>query len=188
MKKLLNLLGTYPALTAQEKADQSLMMSFIAANPDALSRSNLAGHVTSSIIILNQAQDKILLGYHHIYQSWGWFGGHNDGDDDCYRVARKEAFEETALAGFIDLKNDVLALDVIYLKNHIKAQQYIPDHLHLNVTYGFIADEQASLKINPDEHEALRWFPLTSYLDYVREPRMKSIYEKIVKRMQERSN
>lgn len=183
MKELLNLIASYPASTPQEIADQRLMTAFIEAHPNATKRSNLAAHVTSSIVILNTTYDHVLMGYHQIYQSWGWFGGHNDGDEDCYRVALKEAQEETGLSAFVQASQEIVALDVIYVENHLKQGQYVPDHLHLNVSYGFIADDRASLKHNPHEHQGLRWFPLDTYLHSVKETRMKPIYEKIIARM-----
>jgi len=173
----------YIPLSEQEVMDQKLILDHIDTFDNALSRENLVAHVTSSVMILNQDKTKVLLGFHNIYQSWGWFGGHNDDDPDCLHVALKEAKEETGLESFIHIMEEPIAIDVIYVGNHIKKGTYVPDHLHLNVTYGLIADDTLPLRHNEDEHEGLKWFDLDDFLNHVTEPRMEPIYNKIISRM-----
>ena len=178
-----DIINEYQAEIEQEKKDLSLMKQFIAAHDDALLRSNLIGHFTSSVVILNTSKTKILMGYHNIYQSWGWFGGHNDGDPDCLKVAIKEAKEETGLKTFTLACQNPIGIDVIYVGNHIKHGEIVPDHLHLNVTYGLMADESEILIYNENEHQGIAWFDLNDYLDYVKEPRMIPVYKKMVQRI-----
>jgi 8-oxo-dGTP pyrophosphatase MutT (NUDIX family) len=171
------------AQTEQEKTDQKLILDHIHTFDNALSRENLIAHVTSSVMILNQDKTKVLFGFHQIYQSWGWFGGHNDGDPDCLHVALKEASEETGLQTFLKVMEDPISLDVVYVGNHIKKGKYIPDHLHLNVTYGLLAEDTLPLLHNEDEHLGLKWFDIKGYFNHVTEPRMIPIYKKIIDRM-----
>lgn len=179
----LKTIENYQAKTDQEKQDQMLMLQMIKRNPDILDRSSLSGHLTSSIFIMNARRSKVLLGFHNIYQSWGWFGGHHDGMDDCLEVALKEAREETGITFFEEIKDEPIALDVITVNNHIKNGQYIPDHLHLNVTFGLITSEKQIFTYNQKEHSGLKWFDVDDYLNHVKEERMKPIYQKIVDRM-----
>ena len=179
----ITLVKNYTPLNEQETTDKKLMLDFFKNHDDALERTNLIGHVTSSVFILNQNKTHVLFGYHNIYQSWGWFGGHNDGDEDCYNVAIKEAKEETGIESFTLSHKNPVALDVIFVQNHIKYGNYVPDHLHLNITYGLIVDDQTYLTYNEREHSGLKWIPLTHYLDEVKEERMKPIYQKIVSQM-----
>ena len=167
----------------QESTDQKLILDHIDTFDNALSRENLIAHVTSSVMILNQDKSKVLLGFHQIYQSWGWFGGHNDDDPNCLQVALKEATEETGLHTFIHVIKQPISLDVVYVGNHIKKGIYIPDHLHLNITYGLLADDTLPLIHNEDEHLGLQWFDLKDYLNHITEPRMVPIYKKIIDRM-----
>jgi isopentenyldiphosphate isomerase len=51
------------------------------------------------------------------------------------------------------------------------------------VTYGRIADEQEALNHNEEEHQDIAWFDINTFLDVVKEERMKPIYQKIVSRM-----
>lgn len=173
----------YISLLEQEIADQKLILDHINTFDNALSRENFIAHVTSSVMILNQDKTKVLLGFHQIYQSWGWFGGHNDDDSDCLHVALKEATEETGLQTFLEVMKDPISLDVVYVGNHIKKGKYISDHLHLNITYGLLADDRLPLLHNEDEHLGLKWFDLNDYLNHVTEPRMVPIYTKIISRM-----
>lgn len=173
----------YMPLNAQEVQDQHMMLQLLEGPFNIYDRKTLFAHVTSSTFIMNTSKTKVLLGFHNIYQSWGWFGGHNDLDEDCKHVALKEAHEETGLKNFTFYSEDVISIDTIYVENHIKKGMYVSDHLHLNVTYGLLADEHEPFLHNDSEHQALGWFDVDTFLDHVKEPRMKPIYQKIVARM-----
>jgi ADP-ribose pyrophosphatase YjhB (NUDIX family) len=122
--------------------------------------------------------DKVLFAYHNIYDSWAWVGGHNDGDADLLNVAIKETKEETGVEHVRAYSDDIFMLDIIHVTNHIKHGTYVPDHLHLNVTYLLIADEDDSLQVKHDENSGVRWFSIDDVLNYVKEERMKPLYEK----------
>jgi isopentenyldiphosphate isomerase len=74
-------------------------------------------------------------------------------------------------------------IDNIYVHNHIKHGAYVPDHIHLNVTYLLIADEQDTLTHKPDENQGVKWFDIEDVLNHVSEERMKIIYKKAFKYM-----
>ena len=168
----------YKPKTQQEAYDQKTILEFIKRNPDVLHRTNTVGHLTSSAIVVNETMDKVLFAYHKIYDAWGWVGGHNDGDSDCLSVAIKETKEETGLKNVKPYSEDIFMLDVIYVENHQKNGDYVPDHLHLNVTYLLIGNEKDPLEIKPDENLGVKWFELSHVLEAVDEPRMISIYQK----------
>ncbi|MFU8792887.1 MAG: NUDIX hydrolase [Acholeplasmataceae bacterium] len=168
----------YQPKNEQEAQDQKLILSFLKTHDDALERSNLFGHVTSSAFILNQSMDRIIFAYHKIYDSWAWVGGHADGNPDLLEVAIKEAKEETGLKAVTPFSKDIFTIDVIYVKNHIKYGHYVPDHLHLNATYLLIADDTQPLFHQEAEHLDVRWFDLDDVLNHVSETRMIPIYQK----------
>lgn len=171
-------LNVYQPINEQELVDQKLMIRFIENHDDYLERTNLYAHMTSSAFILNEKMDKIVFGYHLIYDSWSWIGGHADGESDLLKVALKETKEETGLSRIYPLYDDIFSIDVIYVANHIKNGHYVPDHLHLNVSYIIIADETEALTHNDHEHLGVSWFPLDDVLSNITENRMKSVYEK----------
>jgi len=168
----------YQPYNEQERVDQMLILDFIEKNPNHLFRENLTAHLTSSAIVVNQAKNKVLFAYHNIYDSWSWVGGHNDGDPDMLKVAIKEAKEETGIEDVQALSEDIFMIDVIYVENHQKNGQLVPDHLHLNVTYLLMADDRQSLSVKKDENQAVAWIPLDKVFDKISEPRMVPIYQK----------
>lgn len=178
MSDYIKTIKNYHPCNEQEARDKELILQAIKCFPNHLFRESLSAHMTSSAIVINESKTKVLFAYHNIYDSWGWLGGHNDGDTDFLKVAIKEAKEES---GIIDVKpysHDVFMLDVIYVSNHIKHGIYIPDHLHLNLTYLLIADENQTITFKKDENQAVAWFKLDEVFEKITEPRMVPIYQK----------
>lgn len=177
---LLKSLRHYTPVNEQESRDVDLFIQFLENNQDAFYRSNLAGHVTSSAIILNDDMTHMCMIHHKLYNSWGWVGGHNDGDSDCLYVSIKEAKEETGLLDLRPYNDEILGVDVIYVPNHIKHHRYVPDHLHLNVTYLLIGSMDETLVVNEEETNGVKWFKIDEVLAHVSEPRMVPIYTKLI--------
>lgn len=175
----MDIIRNYQPKNEQEYKDKQAMLEFWARNPDAFDRSNLTAHFTSSAIIVNEKMDKVLFIHHLIYKSWGWVGGHNDGDKDFLKVAVKEAKEETGLKRIKPLLDEPVALDNIYVENHIKNAHYIGDHIHMNLTFLMVADEDDTLTIKADENSGVQWFLMDDALNHISEPRMRPIYQKI---------
>jgi len=168
----------YIPYNEQEVVDKKLILNFIKNNDDHLYRENLAAHLTSSAIVINQDKNKVLFAYHNIYDSWSWVGGHNDGDEDLLKVAIKETKEETGIKEVKPFLDDIYMIDVIYVENHIKNGKQVPDHLHLNVTYLLIADDHQPLTVKEDENQAVAWIKLEDVFNKISEPRMVPIYKK----------
>lgn len=70
--------------------DRELILNWIRSCPDAYQRSNTAAHITASAWVVNPDRTRVLMAYHHIYDSWAWLGGHADGDEDLPSVALRE--------------------------------------------------------------------------------------------------
>lgn len=169
----------YEPKNEQEKVDKTAIIQFIKNNDNILLRENKIAHMTSSGIVTNKTYDKILFAYHKIYDSWAWTGGHNDGNPNMLEVAIKEAKEETGVTNIYPYSEEIAAIDVIYVMNHIKNGEYIGDHLHLNVTYILIADENDKLVISEKENTDVQWFDIDEIMSVVREERIKTIYAKL---------
>ena len=135
----------YLPFNEQERADKALILDFIKKNPDAFYRTNLIAHMTASSWIVNAERTKVVMVYHRIYDSWSWTGGHADGEEDLLAVALREGREETGLQNVRAVDEDIFSLEVLTVDGHEKRGEYVPSHLHLNVTYLLEADEREKL-------------------------------------------
>jgi len=178
-------LSIYRPKNEQEAIDKEAILHFIKNNPDVLHRTCELGHLTSSAIVVNESMTKVLFAFHKIYQSWSWVGGHNDGEDDCLSVAVRETKEETGIQKVRPWSDDLFMVDIIYVHNHIKRGKYVPDHLHLNMTYLLIADEKEPLTVKEDENTGVKWFPIDDVLHHVSEERMMAVYQKAFRQIEE---
>ncbi len=169
----------------QQECSDLVIMKKCAQDDINLTRESLA-HFTASSIVLNENHDKILGIFHKIYQSWGWMGGHCDGDSDVLAVARREAQEESGLSELTSLQETPISLEDITVAPHIhRTRGYVSAHLHLNITFVFEAHEQDLLTLNEAETSGLAWIPIDEFVEKSTEPEMKVIYEKIIGRIKE---
>ena len=159
------------------------MLSFLHAfKSQAFSRENEEEHFSASCIVVNEEKTKVLFVYHLIYQSWSFVGGHADGNMDLFRVAKKELKEETGVTPLKEYPHFV-AIQKLFVPEHIKHEKTIKAHYHYDVCYLFMAKESAPLKIKEDENKAVAWLPISELSSYVSEAHMLPIYSKILRRM-----
>lgn len=174
-------IAAYSPVNEQERCAQQRMLTFIQDHPeDVLLRDNQKGHLTSSGFLVNAKRDKLLMIFHNIYQSWGWTGGHVDGEVDLLAVALREAKEETGIHHLELVGPGMAALDILPVPAHDKKGVFVGEHLHFNVAYVFVVSEQESLQIKPDENSGVKWFPLAELVQRVSEPLMIPVYQKLI--------
>ncbi len=183
--KYLEEIENFNPINEQEEKDKEVVLKYINDFPNnILTRENEYAHISSSGFILNKNRDKVLMIYHNIYQSWGWTGGHADGDEDLLYVALKEAKEETG----VDTKpivNNVFVLDILPVNGHFKRGKWVSSHEHLNVTYILEADESQELIMKEDENSGVKWVPIDEVVKESREECMQVVYQKIINKMKE---
>ncbi len=178
-----NAVEQYIPSCEQEAAEQRLMLQWLDAYPESiLSRSNEFAHATASAMIFDPTLSHVLMVYHNIYNSWSWTGGHADGEDDPFAVALREAKEETGLADLSPLSATPTGLDILTVTGHIKRGKWVAPHLHLSLCYSFAADPSLPLRSKPDENSGVQWLPVEHLHEYVSEPAMLPIYERILQR------
>ena len=165
---------------SQEERDKRVLLDFIAKNGDAFLRTNLIAHMTASAWVVNASRDKVLMVYHNIYHSWSWTGGHADGDEDLLSVALRECREETGVKTVRPVTGDIFSLEALTVDGHEKRGQYVPSHLHMNVTYLLEADENEPLRVCEGENSGVKWFSLDEALQASTEPWfVERIYKKL---------
>ena len=135
----------YNPVDEQEKKDKEIILDFINKNDDVLVRDNEIAH--------------------NIYNSWGWTGGHADGDSDLIKVSIKEAKEETGIKEARPITNDICSIDILPVNAHIKRGKYVASHLHLSVAYILEADENEELVVKEDENSGVKWVDIDKVLD-----------------------
>lgn len=168
----------------QEARDKAVILDFIAKNPDAFLRSNLIAHMTASAWVTDREREHVLMVYHNIYDSWSWTGGHADGERDLLSVAVREVREETGVQHVRPVTEDIFSLEVLTVDGHEKRGEYVPSHLHLNVTYLLEADRRDTLHICAAENSGVRWFTPEEALQASSEPWfVERIYKKLNTRL-----
>ena len=183
INKLKKEIESYKATNTLEELDKKTMLSLL-DDPNILSRTQLLHHFTSSCWVVNKDYSKVLMIYHNIYQSWSWMGGHNDGNANSYEVAKKELKEESGIKNYIFSSPDIFSLEIVPVFQHSKKGQWVPTHLHLNLTYLFIVDEKETLIVNQEETSGVKWVDVKMLDQMVREKDMLLIYHKLLNKLQ----
>ncbi len=178
------LIENYKPINMQEEKDKEVILEYLSYFDNLLTRDNNFAHFTSSAFIVNQDYTKVLMAYHNIYKSYAWLGGHMDGEKDFVKVAIKEAQEESSITNLKLITNDIISLDVIDVVGHFKRNKWITPHVHLNITYLFIANDNDFIKEKLDENKCVKWIPIKEIDNFVNEENMLIIYHKIIDKME----
>lgn len=170
----------YTPYNEQEARDKAVILDFLEHNEDAFLRTNLLAHMTASAWVVNRERSRVLMVYHKLYDSWSWTGGHADGDEDLLAVALREVREETGVKSARPVSEEIYSLEVLTVDGHEKRGEYVPSHLHMNVTYLLEADEHDALTVCEAENSGVRWFSLEDALKASTEPWfVERIYKKL---------
>ncbi|MDR1693727.1 MAG: NUDIX domain-containing protein [Lactobacillaceae bacterium] len=181
---LLKELENYEPYDELEKTTIESLKQFLNAFGDfAYSRDCLPGHLTTVVWIVNPKRTKVLMGYHNLFKTFTWFGGHADGEKDLLKNAMIEFEEETGIPNFKVLNNRT-PIDYIVLKvlSHIKKGRTLADHLHYAPAYVFEVSEEEVFRIAQDENSAIKWVNNEDVLATVTEDEVLPIYKRIMEK------
>jgi 8-oxo-dGTP pyrophosphatase MutT (NUDIX family) len=164
---LLRLLAAHRARWPEDAPRVDAVTAFVRAHPDCFERSCLPGHVTGSAWIVSPDRRAVLLTHHRKLGRWLQVGGHADGDPDPFRVARREAEEESGLSALaVPPEASGLPLDVDV--HEIPPRGTEPAHLHHDVRFLLVAAPGQTIRPSDESHE-VRWVPCERLLDLVDE-------------------
>jgi 8-oxo-dGTP pyrophosphatase MutT (NUDIX family) len=156
--RLLELLARAQLFDARDRETRDEIAAFVGANPDCLLRSNLAGHLTGSAFVVDRERRRLLLIHHRALGRWLQPGGHADGDPDLAAGARREAVEETGIEDLDLISPDPFDLDV----HRIPAKPGVPEHLHYDVRFLFVAAGDTAPQAAEREVHAAAWVRLAA--------------------------
>lgn len=178
--EILESIERYIPFNDQEERDRVLILRALREEKNIFSRENEAMYMTASAWVTNETQDRVLMAYHNLYDSWSWLGGHADGECDLLSVALREVCEESGITRVRPASEEIFSLEILTVDGHEKRGRYVPSHLHLNVTYLLIADEDDVLRIKPDENSGVKWFTPKGAVEASSEPWFRTrIYTKL---------
>ena len=156
------LIGQLKALipyNEQERRDREVMLDALSRHPKSVFlRTSLCAHMTASAWVISPDADHVLMAYHNIYHAWSWLGGHADGETDLLAVALREVQEESGLEKVIPVMDEIYSVETLTVDGHEKRGEYVPSHLHLNVTYLLMADPSDPVHINSEENSGVQWY------------------------------
>ena len=174
----------YKPFNEQEERDKEILLEWLSSGKDVFTRKNGTAHFTASAWVVNPERTKVLRIYHNIYNSWAWMGGHADGETNLLAVAEREAREESGITDIRPVSEDILSLEIATVSGHEKRGEYVPSHLHLNVTYLFEAKEEQELFIKPDENSGVMWIDVDDIKNKSTEKWfIDRIYSKLIEKM-----
>ena len=73
--------------------------------------------------------------------------------------------EEAGIEEVRALSEEIYSLEILTVDSHIRKGEYVPCHLHLNVTYLLEADDRQPLHVKEDENSNVAWFSLDEAIE-----------------------
>ena len=183
--EILTQLKRYRPRNPQEERDLSDLLRRLESGEPLFDRSNTAAHITASAWVVSPDRALVLMAYHNLYDSWAWLGGHADGEQDLLSVALREVEEESGLIAR-PVTEEIFSVETLAVAGHEKHGEYIPSHLHLNVTYLLEADPAQPLRCKPDENSQVAWFTPDEAVAASSEPWLQErVYRKLNEKLRE---
>jgi len=169
VEQLRRLLEVYRAVDAAEAADVRRVRA--ALDDDVWSRSSPL-HVTASVLVLHTASRRVLLRWHTRMQRWMQVGGHFDaGETDPWKVAFREAREETGLAELTAARPDPAPVHIAIVP--VPAFGDEPAHEHADIRYVVFTERPDD--VCPESIDAaLRWMTFDEALTEVTEENLRT--------------
>jgi 8-oxo-dGTP pyrophosphatase MutT (NUDIX family) len=149
-------LEAYHAQSDEEARDVERLRRLVVESADPWTRAS-ALHVTGSAVVVHPPTRRVLLRWHARMHAWLQVGGHADpGESDPFRIAIREAGEETGLADLTSwpdpLEPRVLQVAVV----PVPAGKGEPEHEHGDIRYALATREPEAVAAE-NESAALVW-------------------------------
>ena len=166
-EEIIRQLRDYRTRWPDESEIVARFVDFVSANSACFERSLNIGHVTGSAWVVDGAGARVLLTHHKKLDMWVQLGGHADGDPDAFRVARREAEEESGLEAIEPVWPRIFDIDV----HRIPARENEPEHFHWDIRYAFRVAGSEAYRVSGESRD-LAWVEIASLGAVTREESM----------------
>jgi 8-oxo-dGTP pyrophosphatase MutT (NUDIX family) len=162
--ELLEQLARHRPSDDKEARDLAAIVALVNREGDPFRRTLYEpGHLTGSAFVLDAREENLLMLHHARLNRWLQPGGHGEpGESDPWRVALREATEESGIEGLVPHPRAPIPLDVDVhpIPAKVKGGATVePAHAHFDVRYLFVAPPNAVPRVSEESH-ALAWRPL----------------------------
>lgn len=131
------------------------------ADPNILVRSNMLGHITTSMAAVDTASRKILMVAHGTYKDWMPGGGHFEADASLWLSAFREELEETGVSvapiNWCGEGTSELPIDIDTHPIPANESKGEGDHFHHDFTFLGLASEHALVVEQEAEVDGVEW-------------------------------
>ena len=141
---------------------------------NCFSKSNREGHFTGSAWVVSPDKEYILMTHHRKLRMWLQLGGHADGEQNLFKVALREAEEESGIRSFISLNKEIFDVDI----HKIPPGRDSIAHTHYDVRFLLEADPVSSKITVSEESYDVAWIPIQKVLDLNSEPSIERMLKK----------
>ena len=163
---------------SDEEARDIARIRRLAEGGDPWTRSSLL-HVTGSAVVVHPGTRRVLLRWHERMRSWLQVGGHADpGETDPYRIALREAREETGLADLAPWPDPARPSVVQVAVVPVPAGKGEPAHEHADLRY-LLATAQPEAAAPEWDTADLAWLSLEEALWQVAEENLRVCLRRI---------
>ena len=153
------MLEGYQTFDAVERTHRMVALHMLKTVPDVFLREcNEPGHVCGSAMVCNLDGSKVLLNQYGDSGLFMNFGGHADGEEDVFGVAKRELMEEAGITDAL-CSGALFDIDVNSMPAHTRKGEAVPAHIHADFTWLFRVPEDVQWVVS-DESEDIRWFTL----------------------------
>ena len=143
-------------------------------NSGSIDENNFKGHFTGSAWVVNPFKDHVLMTHHKKLGMWLQLGGHSNGENDLFKVALREAREESGIQEIIGLSKNIFDLDIHTIPQQIDQ----PSHKHYDIRFLFEADPLETDIIISEESHDVDWIPLDKVLTFNSEKSINRMVQK----------
>jgi len=147
----------------EASAIERLKAHFEDENTAILVRSNMRGHITTSMAVLSNDWKSILLIKHRAYGLWLQPGGHFEDGNSLIHSAIRELKEETGVEDITLLS--VVPIDIDTHPIASRPEKNEGDHFHYDFTYLAVANGEVELVGQEEEVDDVQWVPIAELKD-----------------------